>query len=68
MAKLSFITMNPEQRYSSLDKGKLGGGNVESVDIRGKAGIGLLGSVRATRTDVSVLPGKPRKRGRLLTG
>jgi hypothetical protein len=47
MAKLSFITMHPPQRYSSLDKGKLGGGNVESIDIRGKASIGLLGSIRA---------------------
>jgi hypothetical protein len=36
-----------QRRYSSLDKGKLGGGNVESIDVRGKAGIGLLGSVGA---------------------
>lgn len=29
-----------------LDKGQLGGSNVESVNIRGQAGVGLLGTVR----------------------
>lgn len=31
----------------NLDKGQLGGGNVESIDIGGEPGVGLLGTVRA---------------------
>lgn len=38
---------------SSLDDGKLGGGNVESVDIRGQAGESLLGAIWSVRLLVS---------------
>ena len=32
-----------------LDDGKLGCGDVQSIDVRGEAGEGLLGTVRAVQ-------------------
>lgn len=32
---------------ASLNDGKLGGRNVESIDVWGQAGKGLLGTIRA---------------------
>lgn len=38
---------NPFSSIPRLNNGQLGGGNVKSIDIGGKTGEGLLGSVRA---------------------
>ena len=42
----SLIHHNRIPNFENLDDGKLGGGNVEGVDICGQAGKGLLGSIR----------------------
>lgn len=41
----------PKREETFLDERELVGSNVEGIDIRGEAGIGLLGAVGAKMTD-----------------
>jgi hypothetical protein len=41
--------IGPRSDSESLDKSQLGGSDVESIEIGGKASIGLLGSIGAKR-------------------
>ena len=52
-ANAVFFLIPHSQVHARLDEAKLGGGNVESVDIGGQAGESLLGAVRAVSLLVS---------------
>lgn len=42
-----FLNVHPQSHTRHLDNGKLGSGDIESIDIGGQAGKGLLGSIRS---------------------
>lgn len=38
---------HPVSQNASLDESQLGGSDVQSIDVRGQASVGLLGAIRA---------------------
>lgn len=48
-----FLFPYPFPSFQCLNESQLGGGDVKSIDVRGEAGVGLLGAVRATPVIVS---------------